>query len=100
MEGQVYVTVEADEVTPMLMNAVQSGLNGETTIYYDGFYKLNWETPGGVTGGGWPKGYIEGNTPNEIGNNLWNQVNEKYPMNTQSRTEYINSLLPNCGKPW
>ena len=48
MDGQVYVTVEADEATPMVLDASGSGGGGETTF---GITVL-WTFSGGITGTG------------------------------------------------
>ena len=52
MQGQVYVKVEADATTPMLMSL--DGSSGKFTSDY----VIEWKKSGGVTGmHGWPNGY-------------------------------------------
>ena len=48
MQGEVYVTVEADASTPMLM------LEGSTNTGIFKKYKVHWSTPKGITGVSWP----------------------------------------------
>ena len=45
MDGQVYVTVEADEATPMVMSAAGSG-GGQTTLTMT----IRWTFAGGISG--------------------------------------------------
>lgn len=57
MQGEVYVTVEADASTPNLM------LEGSTDASTGGFlnpgtkkYRVHWSVPKGITGVSWPGG--------------------------------------------
>ena len=97
MEGQVYVTVEANEASPMLMSAVQSGKMGDAWF---GTYNLHWDSEGGVQGNGFPPGFSSTSTSEDtISGELAFFIRTNYPdyddNGVNHRVEYMNSV-GNC----
>lgn len=68
MQGETYVTVEADASTPNLM------AEGSTIGYGIYEYKVRWSTPNGITGISWPNGMsndsVKGLTPQQINSQI------------------------------